>query len=262
MILNIELTSRCNKNCWMCGRRKIDRDYPDIQMNYGDMDFNLVKRIATQIPDETLIQFHNNGEPLLYPYLNETLKLFEGKIRCFDTNGVLLANKEIQDALINNMESLTLSTFQDDPEWEQQYENLLNFLMVKGERKPQVIIRVLGNIGEERLRLYKKTGCLLAYRILHSPMGSFDYEKQPVIPEHGICLEMLNHPVINRLGEFSVCVRFDPHKDLVIGNIGEQTFDEIWNGEKRKKMLAMHLQGERNLIPFCSKCEFWGIPRG
>ena len=41
--INIELTSRCNKNCWMCGRRKVDRE---LALNYGDMDFDLVKHIA------------------------------------------------------------------------------------------------------------------------------------------------------------------------------------------------------------------------
>lgn len=35
--INIELTSRCNKNCWMCGRRKVDREYPELALNYGDM---------------------------------------------------------------------------------------------------------------------------------------------------------------------------------------------------------------------------------
>ena len=25
--VNVELTSRCNKSCWMCGRRKVDAEY-------------------------------------------------------------------------------------------------------------------------------------------------------------------------------------------------------------------------------------------
>ena len=40
-VVNVELTSRCNKDCWMCGRRKVDREYPEIVMNYGDMDFKV-----------------------------------------------------------------------------------------------------------------------------------------------------------------------------------------------------------------------------
>jgi hypothetical protein len=34
--VHLELTSRCNKNCWMCGKRKVDRECQAIAMNYGD----------------------------------------------------------------------------------------------------------------------------------------------------------------------------------------------------------------------------------
>ena len=54
--VNVELTSRCNKNCWMCGRRKIDREYPEIALKYGDMDFELVKKIAKQLPAGIVVQ--------------------------------------------------------------------------------------------------------------------------------------------------------------------------------------------------------------
>ena len=93
-------------------------------------------------------------------------------------------------------------------------------------------------------------------------MGSFKYEKKTVVPEHGFCLEMLSHPAINRFGDVSTCVRFDPNREAVIGNLNEQTLEEIWNGEKRKKWLELHINGKRNQVPLCSKCEFWGIPRG
>ena len=79
--VNIELTSRCNKCCWMCGRRKVDRLYPELKKNYGDMDFKLLETIEEQLPDDIVIQFHNNGEPLLYPRLNDALKLFNNRIR-------------------------------------------------------------------------------------------------------------------------------------------------------------------------------------
>ena len=157
--------------------------------------------------------------------------------------------------------NITISTFQDDPEWEKQYENILRFIEIKEDKKPQVVIRVLGYVGEKRKKLYINTGCLIAERILHSPMGSFNYEKKTVVPEHGFCLEFLSHPAINRFGQVSTCVRFDPNKESVIGNLNEQTFEEIWNGEKRKEWLKLHLDGKRNKVPLCSKCEFWGIPR-
>lgn len=260
LTVNIELTSRCNKDCWMCGRRKIDKDYPNIKMNYGDMDFELLKNISSQIPDRVLIQFHNNGEPFLYPRLKDALKLFKGKIRTLDTNGKLLLERS--DDIQKNLESITISTFQNDPEWENQYKVLVKYLEKYGNSYPNVIIRVLGDVGKERLKLYEETGCLLAHRVLHSPMGSFGYQRKTVIPEHGFCMEMLSHPAINRFGEVSTCVRFDPHRVGVLGDLKKQSFEEIWMGKKRDKWLRLHLKGLRDKVPLCSKCEFWGIPRG
>src|SRR3990167_8779999 len=80
--VNVELTSRCNKKCWMCGRRKVDREYPQIAMKYGDMNFELAKSIAGQLQEGIVIQLHDNGEPLLYPRFGEAIGLFNRQIRC------------------------------------------------------------------------------------------------------------------------------------------------------------------------------------
>ena len=106
--VNVELTSRCNKDCWMCGRRKVDRDHPEITMNYGDMDLKLVASIAKQLPDGIVVQLHSNGEPLLYPQFKEAAGLFKRQIRCMDTNGKLLVVKA--DEIIGNLDTLTVST--------------------------------------------------------------------------------------------------------------------------------------------------------
>jgi MoaA/NifB/PqqE/SkfB family radical SAM enzyme len=111
-VVNVELTSRCNKNCWICGRRKIDRDYPGIVMNYGDMDMNLVMKIAEQLPDNITVQFHNNGEPLLFKTFGLAVGLFKRQIKCVDTNGKLLVEKAYQ--IIDNLDTITISIIQDD----------------------------------------------------------------------------------------------------------------------------------------------------
>ena len=131
--VNVELTTRCNKNCWMCGRRKIERDYPDLAMKYGDMDFELVRSIAGQLPEEIVVQFHDNGEPLLYPRFGEAVALFNRQIRCMDTNGKLMVKKASE--IIDSLDTLTISTFEDDEEGEEQYKLIKEFLKIKQEIK-------------------------------------------------------------------------------------------------------------------------------
>ena len=255
--IHLELTSRCNKDCWMCGRRKIDREYPQIKLDYGYMDFGLVRSIARQLPDGIVVQLHNNGEPLLYPRFGDSARLFKRQIRCMDTNGKLIVEKAGE--IIGNLDTLTISTFENDPEADDQYRLIKKFLKIKADRKPNVIIRCLGDVDIKR---YKKLGCILATRILHSPLGSFNYKKSSTVPEIGICLDLLGHMVIRKDGKVSTCVRFDPLGLGIIGDCTKQDLAAIWNGPKRKRLIGYHISGRREKAPLCSYCEFWGVPTG
>ncbi|MDD5491126.1 MAG: radical SAM/SPASM domain-containing protein [bacterium] len=255
--VNVELTSRCNKNCWMCGRRKVDRDYPELALQYGDMDFSLLEAIAKQLPEGIVVQLHNNGDPLLYPRFKEATQLFRHQIRCTDTNGKLLVERA--NDIIGNLETLTISTFEKDEEAEEQYKLIEQFLKIKGTCKPNIIIRCLGDVDIER---YKKFNCIMATRILHSPMGSFQYRKNPTVPEIGICLDLLNHMVIRRDGKVSICVRFDPKGVGIIGDCTKTPLVDIWNSQQRKRWIQQHISGQRKEVPLCSTCEFWGVPTG
>lgn len=257
--VNIELSSKCNKNCWMCGRRKYSAEYQDDHFNQF-IDLNLLNLIKKQIPTEIPVAFHSNGEPTLHPELGSCLKMFENNIRVLDTNGKMLIEKA--DQIINNLETITISIFEKDPEWLQQWEILKEFIKIKGERKPRIILRCLGNIEKERMDLYESTGLLIAKRILHSPKGSFNYQNKVTIPEIGICLEVLSKLVIDVNGNVRSCVRFDPNGEFIIGNIKNQTLDQIWNSEERKKLIKLHVDGQRDQIKFCSKCQYWGCPTG
>ncbi len=258
--VNIELSSRCDKGdgtpgsgCWMCGRRKIERDYPELA-KWGDMDLSLVYELSKQIPEGIVTQFHDNGEPLLYPNLGGALGYFKHTIRCLDTNGKLLVEKASE--IIDNLETITISTFEGDDEADEQYELVKEFLIIKGDKKPNVIIRELGTAKYD----YASFGLLIAHRQFHSPMGNFDYKRQPTIPEIGICINALSHLSIKRDGTVSMCVTFDPHRQGVIGNIKDTSLDELWNGQVREIALQNHIRGERWKNPLCQSCNYWGIP--
>lgn len=256
--INIELTSRCNKNCWMCGRRKVERDFTELTLEYGDMDFELVEKIAFQLPPNVVVQLHNNGEALLYPSFGDAVKLFSKQITNIVSNGKLLIEKA--DEIIDNLDTLAVSVIEKDPEADEQYEILKEFLKTKGDKKPFTILRLNGNVDYQK---YEKFGLPLATRIIHSPMGSFNYKrKDPTIPEIGICLDFLNHLAINCKGKASICVRFDPEGLGVIGDANKESLADIWCSSKRMEWLEHHKKGKRNLIPLCSYCHFWGVPTG
>ena len=261
--INIELTSRCNKSCHMCGRRKEEEQYPDIANSRGDMPFEMLERIEGQIPPGVFVQLHNNGEPLLYPRFADALKLFHGHYMGLNTNGKLLM--EQSDAICKYLSSISISIIPEDPEQDEQMDIALKFLEIK--RRPLVVFRLLGNIDEARVwtirrwqQLYDKV--LIARRVLHAPGGSFDYEKDVTIPETGICQEMLHKLAIDRYGNVFPCVRFDPEKKNLLGTIKVDRMDRYWDGPTRKQWIQHHIEGRRDLVPLCKDCDFWGIPRG
>lgn len=254
-VLHLELTSRCNKSCPMCGRRKLEKHYPKL-CNWGDMDPMMVRAIAFQTSPGTVVQMHNNGEPTLYPYLTDALKQFSHCVRQFNTNAKLLLERA--DEIIGNMEVLTISVVEGDPEADDQYSIVKRFLERKRDDKPRMVYRLLGRI-HKRARWTKLPG-LIATRVLHSPEGSHDYHKKVVIPEIGICLDLLTHLAVDRYGNISLCVRFDPHGKLRLGNVNDISLGEAWYGEKRKAYLSEHKAFNRKGLPGCKECEFYGCP--
>lgn len=256
--INVELTSRCNKDCWMCGRRRVERDYPEIALRYGDMDFALVEKIAEQLPPGIVVQLHNNGEGLLYPRFGDAVRLFNRQITNIVTNGKLLVQKA--DEIIDNLDTMAVSIIENDPEADEQLEIVRAFLEIKKERKPHTILRLNGHVDSDR---YVGLGLVMARRVLHAAMGSFNYrEKPPTIPEIGMCLDFLHHLAIGREGKVSICVRFDPKGLGVLGDARTESLAEIWNGPRRREWLDHHKSGRRDRVPLCSYCHFWGVPTG
>ena len=285
LVCNIELTNICNKSCHCCGRRRLERDYPQLANFTKNMSLDLVYKILDQLPSDIVIQWHGSGDPLCYPHLKEALSYRKDIIRCYNTNGKLLIEKA--NEIIDNMETLTISVIENDPEKDEQFEIVKQFLEIKSNRSPYIIFRLLGDIGKREIyigfesdktelellleyknridrwySLAKKYNCLVVTRILHDPMGSFNYKKKVTIPEIGVCLDLLSHLVIDVDGNVSICVRFDPNKYGVIGNINNESLIDIWNSEKRKYYIQEHIKGHRNCNQLCNKCDFYGVPRG
>lgn len=253
--ISIELTNICDKPslCSFCGHQK------DKTIERGYMDFVLLEMIAKQIPGEIIVSFHRSGEPTAHPFLAVALKLFDSNITSLVTHGMNLVKKS--NNIINNCTTVTVSVHKNDPDHDEQLSRLRAFMAVKGYRLPKVQVKIVGDMDSKEYEAIE--GVRIIRRALHVPQGSHDYVKRiPAIPECGVCLDLLGKPSINWQGDVSICNRFDPKGFGVIGNIKEQSLEEIWNGDARKHILKAHISGHRELIPACAKCEFWGVPVG
>lgn len=251
--INIELTSRCNKMCHICNRWRDDTPK-------GDMDFKLLKRISLQLPKDVIVHFHNNGEPLLYERLDHAMMLFPKQIKQFDTNGILLM-KRARD--LTKVDIISVSIIQDDVVGEDQMNVLKQYLKVKPDTQV-VVARCVGNIDDARMSEIQRLGIPIVKRVLHDKSGRVEYTKETIKPEDFICRDFMNHPAIDYLGNFSMCVKYDPEKKGVLGNLAGNkvpfTIHDIWYGQKRAILLRKHKCNNRKAIAFCANCDYYGYP--
>lgn len=88
LCITLEVTSKCNLNCAMCG-------YPHMTRAKAHMDFSLFQTIVQQCKYDghNLMWLHHIGEPTLWPYLCEGIEYMRytlGRTPCISTNGMLL----------------------------------------------------------------------------------------------------------------------------------------------------------------------------
>jgi len=252
----------------MCGRRKLEREGKLNPETLGHMELELVHAIATQIPPRVTACLHWNGESLCHPQVGMALSYFKHTFTTLNTNGILLVQKA--NEIIGNLDNLTLSVVQDDPEASEQWETLQEFLALKGDLRPKMVYRLLGDVDPEP---WKTLPGLVATRILHAPEMSRNYERPVTVPEDGVCRDMMSTVAIDFQGNVNHCVRFDPEG---LGRIGELTgprkasLEEIvesiqhwqWHDHPRQGYIDRHISGQRDMVPLCKGCDFWGVPVG
>lgn len=256
--INIELTSRCDKNCRFCGHQN-PKVNPAIA-GAGDMPIELLAEIAVQVPKGVVVQFHRDGEPLLYPALAEALALFDGRIRSIVTHGAHLGARAAE--IIGHAERVTVSVFSGDRAQPEQLAALSEFLARRGEASlPAVAVKVVGPINIDELAPFAGLGLPLLRRQLHHPKGDWAYERRsPPIPESMICAELLSHPSVDWRGDLYICNRLQPERFGQLGSLRTTSLKRLWNGSVRRAIIADHLHMRRELQPACKGCQYWGHP--
>lgn len=254
--VSLELTSKCNKSCSFCGHQD-----PSINTSlvYGDMHFSLLDSIRNELKPGPIISFHRDGESTLYPRLRDALQLFSGFTTSLVTNGTLIGERA--EDIIGNCTSCTISVFRGDRDSENQLRAIKEFLSQKKDRPPITQVKIVGDMEADGIAEYEALGVRVIRRLIHVPISNSKYaHRAPTVPEVGICLDALHRPSVAQNGTVYLCNRLDPHGHTIIGNLYDNTLEEIWNGPTRMRMLEAHKSGRRDLAnELCKTCEFWGV---
>ena len=265
----VEITNNCNLNCSFCSPVKKTKKF---------MTISEFEHILKEVELKTnYIYLHVKGEPLLHPNLIDFLKLAEKynlKVN-LTTNGtlfpILVDKLKVCKAL--HKINFSLHCEQDNP-------NYLNELFKSVEKLSEETIIIYrlwtlkdGNLDKksttivEKIKMYYKLSPETVNKIISdknikiSPRIYVDKDNEFIWPDEtngnestGFCMALKTQIAILCDGTVVPCC-LDSNGCIELGNIYNQSLDEIINGDKFK-LLKKSFQERKITEKLCLNCTF------
>ncbi len=285
--LKVEVSSFCNARCIYCAHAQKDHGVYE-----GNMSLELMERIIKQSKDfphkYKVVEMFSFGESLCNPNLEKMIAMVKEsevaeKIN-FTTNGLLIT-KERADKIVESgvdiirisLQGLDAETYWNICKVKVDFEAFIDNLRYLYENKGNTSIRMkiadtaIANVPEGEKRFKEIFGSIADSIFVEKiiPMyADVDYgDIDSRIYEHAIngrenISQKEIHTVCNRPfyrlrvaadGKVTAACCDIPN-DFYYGSIYEDNLINIWNGEKRRALLKMQLEGKRFLHPVCKKC--------
>ena len=265
----VEITNNCNLNCSFCSPVKKTKRF---------MTISEFEHILKEVESKTdYIYLHVKGEPLLHPNLIDFLKLAEKynlKVN-LTTNGTLFPKlvDKLKDCKALHKINFSLHCEQDNP-------NYLNELFKSVEKLPEetIIIYRLWTLKDdnldkksttivEKIKMYYKLSpetvnkIIIDKNIKISPRIYVDKDNEFIWPDEtngnestGFCMALKTQIAILCDGTVVPCC-LDSNGCIELGNIYNQSLDEIINGDKFK-LLKKSFQERKITEKLCLNCTF------
>lgn len=234
--LEIETQSLCNRKCPSCLRNSTpDKDAVSSWFEKNQLPLETIAKIFEQVASMghtgNVCLSHYN-EPLMDERIVEIVKMSKGhgfKSTFFGSNGDFLT-EELAAELDGVVDTIGFSLYMPDPERSRRKE------WIKGLFKKTSI--TIGN-GDHMITHY-------------SPLCDVEVEAKKHCGRR--CMRPQDRLIINHKGEMLLCCDdLIGHFDL--GNINEKTAVELWNDEKRCKLVsALSKAGGRRIHEHCLSC--------
>lgn len=263
--ISIELNCICNANCSFCPQRKLKRD--------GYMDEKLFYKIIDELigKDIEFIQPYMFGEPFLHKKIFEYLehirkKLSDVKIRIItnaeyltkDKSEYLLENNLVDeiDFSVNGFYSTTIKKIMKiNPE--KAKKNILDFLEINKKKKKSVTTIISYVLCEDNYKEAEKFRKFWKSKIDHILFHSDDgkWTGKPFIKNRGskYPCDIFKYFTVLSSGDVMFCC-MDPFCKFPMGNLKNQTIEEIWNGKKYQELWKQHMKRKKHLNPICKNC--------
>ena len=240
--VSINPTELCNRTCSFCPRSN-KKVYPNRNLHISEDTVIKLCNDLTEINFNNRIGFVGFGEPLLHKNIFNCLRIVRDiipDIKWLDvnTNGDNLTKEVIEELYEAGCTHLAISMYDED--------STLHFEELKGSIPISIIYRHHYNSDNNyNLNIVNRTEMLENKNI--------SYNDKP-------CYIPFYKAVIDWNGDVMLCDN-DWGRNNIFGNIHNETFKNIWFGEKFNN-IKRRLSNSRKECHPCKNCSVNGIMRG
>jgi len=285
--LQVENTSRCNANCYMCPATRLRKRVG------ADMPREIFEKVVLNCVGQFIHQFHMhcNGEPTLIgkdefiyrvKFAKQHLNQQGTNIGMFSNASKLTPefSKELLETApldyvffsVDGDNAKTYESVRRGLKFEEVKRNILEYAKIKTElglnKKHKCTIVCMKNKKTENnsSKLSKIFGVEGINGVSYSPSinfaGSMDEKELHSNPKKykvgrriTPCIRLWTNMTIMQNGNVALCC-FDYEGKGNLGSIMVNTIQEIWQSEKFNSYRQMHIQKKQELIPLCKNCNY------
>ncbi|RPH75912.1 radical SAM protein [bacterium] len=260
----------CNAKCSWCPTGSGEaKKYRKPQL----MDFDLYKKIIDDLctmPESIkTLRLYMMGEPLLNPRFIDMVRYAKSTERFGQvdttTNGKLLGFNMNWDLTTSGLDKIFISVPHDYKDW--YAVNVSQLYAMQAGGKLKIYVKIIGDhLSDKAKDKFMEDFGNIADRIFVEYLSpcwpGFDVQGvnkekgiygQPIKPVN-ICPYIFYSLSINSDGTVSLCY-LDWRHDMIIGDLKEESFKDIWNGTLLRNIRMDHLRGYRMKVTSnCANC--------
>jgi radical SAM protein with 4Fe4S-binding SPASM domain len=281
--INIQTQAGCNARCVFCPSHQVAGKIP-----MGKMDWPLFKKIVDEcaLHEMSRVNPFSQNEPLIDKEIAERVAYIKEK--CGDrvtsliiSNGSLLTEQLMHDfidagldRLKISLQGLTKETYEEvmvGLKHDVTYANVERAVQILKDRrakKPLLSVStVTTGINEHEIRKWKRYWRRQGVKATASPCenrGGNIASIKALYP-YGLvsklgCKRPSQDAIVAYNGDVLICC-VDWWRTVRLGNLREQTLEEIWNCEEARKIRQAHAAGDAAALPkICRDCKVSYLP--
>jgi radical SAM protein with 4Fe4S-binding SPASM domain len=265
--VDIETTAKCNLRCPMCPSRHLSQEK---YSEYGHMDMELFKKVVDECADRRIfsIRLSWRGEPLVNPKFKEYVYYAKVVKRVpnvsFLTNGSLLKGKLAEELIDYGIDYISVSIdglkeiyekIRYPVKFNTVCKNLRDFKELKekkGVKKPVIRVTTLWPaVAKDPGGFYDRLSPVCD-KIVYNHLKDYSVTEPQKVGF--ICQFPWERLFVAFNGDVQPCS--NTKDSFVVGNVLEDTLEEIWHSPRMNEVRRLHMAFRRMDISPCNQCSY------